>query len=308
MVMSQAMNIQTQLDFTREHEREADRVGLQTLADARFSPQGMGTFFERLQAQSRLYENNAPAYLRTHPLTFERIADIQNRLATLPYRQFDDSLEFSLVRARVQVAEGEARDALRNFQDKAHQQPSVSTWYGLSLAQMRVGDFSLAEQSLNQASAALAPTQDSPLFDLARAELAMARGQTSAAATLTAAALAKNRAYRPLAYQHIKALLAADQAQAALSFIMDRQRIWPSDGALFAFKAQALQALGQMTASFLAQAEFYVLADRLDAAIEQLQIAQRQGKADFFTLSIIDARLRELRMRQEREVSRSSKH
>ena len=104
IVTAQAMSMQSQLDFTREHEREADRVGLQTLAGAGFSAQGMGTFFERLQAQGRVYENNAPAYLRTHPLTFERIADIQNRLAEIPYRQVTDSADFLLVRARVQAA------------------------------------------------------------------------------------------------------------------------------------------------------------------------------------------------------------
>jgi len=301
IVTAQAMSIQSQLDFTREHEREADRVGLQTLAKAQFSPQGMGTFFERLQAQGRLYENNAPAYLRTHPLTFERIADIQNRLAAIPYRQFVDSLEFSLVRARVQAAEGESRDALREFEAKVSEQPSVANWYGLSQADLRAGNWSQAEQALNKADKL---GQASPLLDLARAELLMARGQAASAINVTTAALTQNSAYRPLAYQHAKALLAAGKAREALDFLDERQRIWSSDGALFLLKAQAHQALGQATESFLAQAEAYVLADRISAAIEQLQIAQRQGKADFYTLSIVDARLRELRALQQPEKSR----
>jgi beta-barrel assembly-enhancing protease len=261
----------------------------------------MGTFFERLQAQGRLYENNAPAYLRTHPLTFERIADIQNRLAAIPYRQFVDSLEFSLVRARVQAAEGEAHDALRVFEAKVNEQPSVANWYGLSQAGLRAENWSQAELALDKADGL---GQASPLFDLARAELLMARGQTENAIKVTTAALTKNNAYRPLAYQHAKALLAAGKAREALDFLDERQRIWSSDGALFSLKAQAHQALGQETESFLAQAEAYVLADRIGAAIEQLRIAQRQGKADFYTLSIIDARLRELRSLQQPEKSR----
>lgn len=298
IVASQAMSIQNQLDFTREHEREADRTGLQILSSAGFSPQGMGTFFERLQEQSRLYENNAPSYLRTHPLTHERIADIQNRLSSLPYRQFSDSLEFTLVRARVQAAAGEARDAVREFEVRVRDQPSAAAWYGLAQANLRAGDFDQAVRALN---AAVGLSASSPLFDLARAELALARGQAAEAGKLSAAALVQFSAYRPLAYLNIKALLADAKPRAALEFLNERQHIWSSDATLYALKAQAHQALGQHAESFLAQAEAYALADRTSAAIEQLQMAQRQGKTDFYTLSIIDARMRELRERQERQ-------
>ncbi len=302
IVTAQAMSVQNQLDFTREHEREADRVGLQTLASAGFAPQGMGTFFERLQAQGRLYDNNAPAYLRTHPLTFERIADIQNRLTSIPYRQFSDSLEFTLVRARVQAAAGEARDAAAEFQSRILDQATAGDWFGLAQARQRLGEFDQAAIALETA---VGLATASPLFDLARAELALARTQADAAAALSAAALARHSAYRPLAYLHAKALLAAKRPREALDFLVERQRIWVSDGTLQGLKAQAHQALGQSAESYLAQAESYVLADRIGAAIEQLQMAQRQGKADFYTLSIIDARLRELRLKDaQRELPR----
>jgi predicted Zn-dependent protease len=274
---------------------------LQILSAAGFSPQGMGTFFERLQAQGRLYENNAPAYLRTHPLTYERIADIQNRLSSLPYRQFSDSLEFALMRARVQAAAGEARDAQREFEAKIRDQPTAAAWYGLSQASLRVGEMDQAARALDAAISLSAP---STLFDLARAELALARGQAAQAAQLSGAALVKNSAYRPLAYVHVKALLRDNKAQLALDFLNQRQRIWVYDATLYALKAQAHQALGQPAESFLAQAEAYALVDRTGSAIEQLQMAQRLGKADFYTLSIIDARMRELRERQQEETQR----
>lgn len=101
MATAQAASVQTQLDFTREHEREADRVGLQILSKAGFDTRAMPAFFERLQRASRLYENNAPTYLRTHPLTSERIADIDNRVAEMPYKQVRDSLDFQLLRAKL---------------------------------------------------------------------------------------------------------------------------------------------------------------------------------------------------------------
>ena len=97
MMGSQAATIQSQLDFTREHEREADRVGVQILERAGFDVRAMPVFFERMQRATRFVEGKAPSYLRTHPLTFERIADVQNRTQTMPYRQVPDSAEFQQI-------------------------------------------------------------------------------------------------------------------------------------------------------------------------------------------------------------------
>jgi len=95
---AQAGSIQSQLNFTREHEREADRIGLQIMEKSGFDVHAMPIFFERLQKATRVYETGAPSHLRTHPLTFERIADIQSRIENVPFRQVPDSLEFQLVR------------------------------------------------------------------------------------------------------------------------------------------------------------------------------------------------------------------
>ena len=100
-----AAGIQSQLSFSRDFEREADRIGLQILSQAGFDVRGMSSFFERLQRGSRLYENHAPVYMRTHPLTTERIADIENRVQSIAYRQVPDSVSFRLVRAKL-IAEG----------------------------------------------------------------------------------------------------------------------------------------------------------------------------------------------------------
>src|SRR5205085_438326 len=91
---AQAGAMQNMLNFTRDHEREADRVGLQTLEAAGFDVRAMPVFFERLQRATRIYEGGAPTYLRTHPVTHERIADIQNRIERLPFRQVPDTIHF----------------------------------------------------------------------------------------------------------------------------------------------------------------------------------------------------------------------
>ena len=96
--------IQTQLSYSRDFEREADRIGFQALEAAGFDVHAMGTFFEKMQRGSRIADDGSvPGYLRTHPITTERIADAQNRAASLPYKQHPDSPEFQLVRAKLRA-------------------------------------------------------------------------------------------------------------------------------------------------------------------------------------------------------------
>jgi len=81
-----AGNVQMQINFTRLHEKEADRVGMQTLAKAGFEPRDMPRFFENLQASMRYYEDGVPEFLRTHPVTTDRIAEAYSRAKSGSYR------------------------------------------------------------------------------------------------------------------------------------------------------------------------------------------------------------------------------
>ncbi|HEY0825763.1 MAG TPA: M48 family metalloprotease, partial [Ramlibacter sp.] len=74
-----ALGAQQQLNFSRDMEREADRIGLGVMESAGFEPQGFVSMFEKLQQASRLNDNGSFPYLRTHPMTTERAADMQSR-------------------------------------------------------------------------------------------------------------------------------------------------------------------------------------------------------------------------------------
>jgi predicted Zn-dependent protease len=297
-----AMNVQSQLDFSRDHEREADRVGLQTLAQAGYSPAGMVSFFERLQTQGRLVESGAPAYLRTHPLTYQRIADMQNRVADMPYRQHQDSLEYRLVRARVWAGEGGAGRALQAFEARVKREPDdIANWYGLALAALRAGEPARAGQALQRLDAM---GVQSPMVVGVAMEVEQALGRIDRAIARGKAATRQYSAYRPLAYTYTRALLNANQAAEALRFVEEQLLTWPEDAALHALKARAHAALGQKLEAHLAQAEAYVRQGETGAAIEQLQSALRNGSGDFHQMSIAEARLRELRAVQQRETSR----
>ncbi len=300
LATAQAASIQTQLDFTREHEREADRVGLQILRQAGFAPAGMATFFERLQQAGRHQDSQAPAYLRTHPLTFERIADMQNRITSLPYRQHEDSIEYLLVRARAQALGEDPAQAQARFAAALAERPEAfDQRYGLALAMLRGGRRA-------EAAAALAPLDgqiNSAMIATLAAEIALARQHPEDALRILGAALARHGSDRPLALAQARALLDVGRPAAALAFLDEKQAFWPEDPALRRLQARALLALGRRAEGHLAEAEALLRLDLPSRAMEQLQQARRAGDGDFFTQSRIDARLRELRAAEAREAA-----
>src|SRR5712691_5822967 len=133
--------VQAQLSYSRDFEREADRVGLQALDAAGFDARAMAVFFEKMQRSARVSDDGSvPGYLRTHPVTTERIADAQNKAASMPYRQHLDSQEFQLVRAKLRADAGEARDAVEHFESSIRERryaSAAAAHYGLASALLR---------------------------------------------------------------------------------------------------------------------------------------------------------------------------
>ncbi len=102
---STAAIMQSQINFTRQNEYEADRVGIKVLRDAGINPEGMAQFFETLLAKAE--SDNVLSrmeYLRTHPLSTTRIAEAKYRISDEDKKLPSDSLNFQLSKARVLVA------------------------------------------------------------------------------------------------------------------------------------------------------------------------------------------------------------
>src|SRR3546814_5584826 len=94
LAIGQSVNYQRQISYTRAHEQEADRIGIQTMAAAGFDPEGMASFFGKLQQQARLYGNGVPEILLTHPLSTNRMAEARARAAELgPIRSEEHTSE-----------------------------------------------------------------------------------------------------------------------------------------------------------------------------------------------------------------------
>ncbi len=302
----QASVIQGQLNFSRDAEREADRVGLQILEKAGFDPHAMAVFFERLQRATRFYESGAPSYLRTHPLTFERIADIQGRIQNLDYRQVPDSLEFQLIRARLKARLDPPREAVAFFEASLAERKFLSeaaSRYGLATGLMRVKDYARARKELERLRK-LAPA--SPIVETLSCELARESGQQGPALACYRDALKIYPGYRALIYDYANALLQAQQPEAALRLVENRLQSVADDYRLYLLQARSNAALNRRLGQHRAQAEAYVRLGNVTAAVEQLQIGLKSGDGDFYQLSSAEARLRELR-RLDEELRREAK-
>ncbi|MEW6313721.1 MAG: M48 family metalloprotease [Pseudomonadota bacterium] len=294
LATAQAGAMQSQLNFTREHEREADRIGLQILEKGGFDVHAMPTFFERLQKATRLYEGNAPSYLRTHPLTFERIADVQNRTQSLAYRQVADSAEFHLVRAMLRASFDDAREAATYFESSLKEKRyamEAASRYGLTLALLRAKNYARAKQEM-AALRKLLPRH--PMVETLDGQLKLAAGDNDAALRLYREALKNFPHYRNLVYDYAEALLQNRRAGEALQLINSQLQFTPDDYHLYALQARGYAATGKTMLQHRAQAEAYARFGNLGAAIEQLQFALKSAEGDFYQISSIESRLREL--------------
>lgn len=308
LAASEAGNIQAQLAFARDFEREADRVGFDLLERAGFDVHGMSQFFDRLHRSSRVYENGAPVYLRSHPMTIERLSDMENRSVRAAYRQVPSGLDFFLIKAKLAALQEGPRESLVRQEEQLRDRKFVSeaaARYGYAVALYRNERFAEAETELERiAETGVA----SAILDRFSAEIKGKQGDWKAAARRFEEALKRYPGAGALRYGYADSLLAAGDEQSARRFLADAVQQYPGDPKLLGLLAKTYAALGRLGGQHRAQAELYVLNGQLAAAIDQLQLAQRVKGLDFYEQSAIDARLRELKALQAEETARQRQH
>jgi predicted Zn-dependent protease len=321
MMGGQGLAIQRQLSFSRDAEREADRVGLNILHAANFDTSGMVAFFGRLQTASRAYTDNMPAFLMSHPLTTERISDIQNRIQDFHYKQRIDSLDFFLIRSRVRILQDEStaglRDAASFFEIQLQQRTTVQVAaanYGLAMIALREGDYARARSRLKDARLAAEGTPSSTkeksaggLFDSLTIDIEMGAGRYADA--IKAADIART-AYplsRGIARQYAEALIAAGQYPEAVAYLRDQAQLYRQEPQIQDLLARVYAAQGKQALQHLALAESYSLTGNLLAALEQFTIARKAPDASFYDHSVTDAREREVQQKWKDEMKDKEK-
>jgi len=306
----QAAAIDQQLGFSRDAEREADRVGFHMLSKAGYDPNGMQELFGKLMNASQLNmgTSGGNAYLSTHPLSLDRMTDIQNRTRTMPSSGYRDSDAFWYVRARAQVLQTGDRHALTRvveiFQDEGQRQKGVrrsAAWLGLADLATQRKQFDDAARFLGYAREGVPA---SPYLTRQAAALALARGDAAGALRETNQGLERWPNHRALAEIKGRALMALNRQTEAATFLAAQIKKWPKESPeLYQMLANSLNAANQPVQARRAMADYYILTGAFPAAMAQLQQA-RDMTQDFHEKSRLDVEIRQLtaRMAQEREV------
>ena len=311
----QAAALQSQLNFSRDMEREADRIGFNVMLEAGFEARGVGSMFEKLQQASRFDDNGAFPYLRSHPLSTERIAAVQARLQLSAADTPDTSpaspakrevaaqslVLHSMMAARAKVLSEPGVDSLRAMlQDAQNLKASTASLYGGALAAGKLREFELAQSLINKLSAA---TSSSPAALRATRMLQIEADLTAARVPASVASLDIGQTtQRAELLLQGKALLAAGRAQDVSSRLSTWVANHPKDSSAWQLLAVAYGNQGQTVRAIRADAEAQVARLDYQAALDRLKAAQNMlrsslgspSNGEFMESSIIDTRTRQV--------------
>ena len=303
----QALAIQNQLSYSRDAEREADRIGFQILQASGYDVNGAPAFFQRLQKAYGIMDSGVPGYLRTHPLTTDRIADMQDRARTVSQNRVPSALEFYLVKARARIEQSgstsglfDLRNLFESLSKQASPEKQMEGFYGLALVAQRQGRFDQAEGFLQKARAVaqnvLAPgspvQRQSLSFDYTASELALARGKPEEALQYAQNAAKMDPFSFSAAVATVNAELRLGRVNEAITLLRAKTKAQPNETIWWDLLARAYDQDKKIGLRHYALAEKFATEGAWPSAIEQLKIARSAASNDFYLGSVIDARLR----------------
>ena len=268
-----AANIgQQQINFTRTHELEADRLGIRTLAAASYDPNGMAGFFEHLEKRTRLYGNRPPEILLTHPISTTRISEAESRARNyrdVKIREYDD---FEVMRARTRVlSTNQPSEIVRFYEEQLKQdEDNPALLYGHALALVRVGRAKAAVETLRTLNEI---DTNHPHFALALADAREANGDVDGALTTLSRIEAKYPTYRPLILAYAKALIDNGQAGNARAYLLKKSNLLANDDQTQRLLALAADQLDRAAEAHYRQAEYFHIRGEYAASVHQLQSA-----------------------------------
>ncbi len=303
----QAAGVQQQINFTRENEKEADSVGIGILASGGFDPNAMPAFFERLSRSSRLYENNAPEFLRTHPVTTNRIADATARAGAYPYRQHRDDPDYFLVRAILREKSfADSKQAVVHFRTTLEQgryRDKAAQRYGYVLALLRDNQVVKARK---EARKLIVESPTHTPYVLLDARTLAATGEPDKALRSLSAALDLFSGSYPLTRYYAELTLAQGRHQGLADRLDRALEHRPDEPVLFKLRSRAAAAMGKDADAHLYLAEAHYLNDQLEKAKQLLEVGLRDKQQDFYSASKLQAKLQEVKdeIKLQKEINK----
>ncbi|MFN2329870.1 MAG: M48 family metalloprotease [Chromatocurvus sp.] len=298
---AQAAAQDSALRYSRSNEAEADRIGMQTLVKAGMDPHAAPSMFERMLQISRYsIGNRVPEFLRTHPLSENRIADTRNRARQYPKRIQQVDLNYQLMRARVinQLSDTpeQAIARFRTELDGSPRAPEASR-YGLVVALTNAGR---ADEAALMLDSLWSRDRDRLEYIIADSEIDIARNAPEQAAEKLKRHLLNSPGNHALVMTYARALMSAGQPHVAEEVLLGQSKRRAGDPHLWYLLAEVQGLAGNITGLHQSRAEYFILNGVLDEAEKQLRYALRTVNDNYTVSARINQRLRDVADMRER--------
>ena len=290
-----AASQQSAINFTRIHEYEADRIGIQLLSDAGYNPRGMVDFFEVLRRRVSLNTNEQMEFLRTHPLTNNRISEARNNSSRLANPVgIQNTSEYQFIQMKLRVMESNNPKNLQKALSNGHISTSESArLYGEILILLDSGNPEAAlplTRRLNELN------PDNATVQLINAQVARANGDSARAERIFGSIIDIYPDHYAAVDKYTEMLISQRRSDRAERVIQTYIRSTSSPSPLVYRKyANVLKLKGRATASYEAMADYFFLLDENREAVDQLKQALQLAAKGSNEESRIAARIQQSR-------------
>ncbi len=271
---AQGLSTQARINFTRDNEYEADRVGVSVLAAAGFDPNGMASFFETMARRAGTLAGRVPEFLRTHPVTVSRISETRSRAAEYAVSDVQDSTSYSLIKARIKLLSSATPErALTRFEGELEDPKlagDLGVAYGIALAKLRLGEAEAAQQDFETL---LASNPEVISFHTGLGLAQQASGNGRAAEATLAEAMSLFPRNRPLTIRYASVLTENGKPGTAHKVLLDLYNQVPPTAGQVRQLALAASAAGDTADAHYYMAESHLLNGDLNLAADQLRLA-----------------------------------
>jgi len=289
----QAALLQKQINFTRANEQEADRVGIQTLFDTDFEPHAMPVFFERMGRANRAYSSELPEFLRTHPVTTNRIADSLSRAEQFPYKQRSENLNYYLLKALLkQKTFPRAEDGEKYFRtnlEEGRYRKEQAQRYGLVLSLIEQRKYQQAQKEMSHL---LKDSPTEPVYIVQQSRLYRIAGKLARSIEILEDSQLLYPANYTLSMELAEAYTLSGSYEKAVELLKTVAASHPEDDQIYKRMAEASGKQGNKVVAHSYQADYLYLNGQLEPAIQQLEIALREKTVDFYLSSRLEAKLK----------------
>ena len=300
-----AGSVQGALDFTRENEKEADRVGIQTLNKAGFDVKGARDFFSTLKKANQFSGGAAPAFLQTHPITSNRINDIESRLKDFPYKQRVDSQTFHYVKGKLKALSGDIGDTKNILEENIKNKIYINEGgerFALAYIYLLDNEF---QKSQEQIQWLFDYEESNSMVNQLYINYLTAIKNFTEAKKLYEENLNYFPSNRSFVYGLADLYLKTQDTEKAIKLLKKIAQKFPNDPILYELFAKGYSNLGKKLLQYenLAEAAYYSF--NLQEAIIRMDLAIKANDGDFYQKSRIESRLKQFQREHQIYINKN---